>query len=133
MLISKLFVPLYAQLFVMKTLQPVILTFVLFCIALTMQAQYVIVSGGGSIGSSQTRQQQTVGEHSSFFVNGYIYGTDDMEEKPYALPNANVQIVCLNDTSVSSVAVSDKKGHFQTRRFSRHQKFHLPLLPKMLF
>ena len=97
----------------MKTIQSVISTLILFCISLTMQAQYVIVSGGGSsIGSSQTRQQQTVGEHSSFFVNGYIYGTDDMEEKPYALPNANIQIVCLNDTSVSSVAVSDKKGQF---------------------
>ena len=97
----------------MKTIQSVISTLMLFCITLTMQAQYVIVSGGGSsIGSSQKRQQQTVGEHSSFFVNGYIYGTDDMEEKPYALPNANIQIVCLNDTSVSSVAVSDKKGQF---------------------
>ena len=112
MLISKLFVPLYTQQFIMKTLQPVIVTLMLFCMSLTMQAQYVIVSGGGSIGSSQTRQQQTVGEHSSFFVNGYIYGTDDMEEKPYALPNANIQIVCLNDTSVSSVAVSDKQGQF---------------------
>jgi len=104
---------LYARNFKMKTFQSVISTLVLFCISLTMQAQYVIIGGGGnSIGSSQTRQQQTVGEHTSFLVNGNIYGTDDMEEKPYALPNANIQIVCLNDTSVSSVAVSDKKGHF---------------------
>ena len=39
--------------FKMKTLQPVIVTLMLFCISLTMQAQYVIVSGGGnSIGPS---------------------------------------------------------------------------------
>lgn len=97
----------------MKTIQSVISTLMLFCITLTMQAQYVIVSGGGSsIGSSQTRQQQTVGEQQYFHVYGNIYGTDDMEPTPYALPNANVQIVCLNDTSVSAVAVSNKQGGF---------------------
>ncbi len=97
----------------MKTLQPVIVTLMLFCMSLTMQAQYVIVSGGGnSIGSSQTRQQQTVGEQQYFHVYGNIYGTDDMEPTPYALPNANIQIVCLNDTSVSAVAVSNKQGGF---------------------
>ena len=97
----------------MKVLLSFISTLILFCISLTMQAQYVIVSGGGnSIGSSQTRQQQTVGEQQYFHVYGNIYGTDDMEPTPYALPNANIQIVCLNDTSVSAVAVSNKQGGF---------------------
>ncbi|MBR3478125.1 MAG: hypothetical protein IKH43_03395, partial [Bacteroidaceae bacterium] len=97
----------------MKVLLSFISTLMLLCVSLTMQAQYVIVSGGGnSIGSSQTRQQQTVGEQQYFHVYGNIYGTDDMEPTPYALPNANIQIVCLNDTSVSAVAVSNKQGGF---------------------
>ncbi len=101
----------------MKTIQSVISTFILFCIALTMQAQYVIVSGSNSIGSSQTKQQQTIGEQQYFHVYGQILGTDDMEEKPYALPNANIQIVCLNDTAVSAVAVSNKQGGFSQSMF----------------
>ena len=92
----------------MKTLQPVIVTLMLFCMSLTMQAQVVVVNGS----INGYTPPKTVGEKIYFSVSGWIYGTDDMEPKPYALPNANVQIVCLNDTAESAVAVSNKQGRF---------------------
>lgn len=90
----------------MKTLQSLIATIVLFCIACTMQAQNVIVVGG------QANGRRTVGEQIGLNVSGRIFGTDEMEEKPYPLPNAHVQLVCLNDTAVSGVAITGKDGVF---------------------
>ncbi|MBO4431663.1 MAG: outer membrane beta-barrel protein [Bacteroidaceae bacterium] len=78
----------------------------LFCMSIGMQAQ-VYISGGG-----QTNRRQTVGEQIWLNISGRILGTDEMEPKPYPLPSANIQFVCLNDTTVKEVAVTNKDGHF---------------------
>ena len=72
-----------------------------------MQAQNVYISVGG-----QVNGRRTVGEQIGLNVSGRIFGTDEMEEKPYPLPNAHVQLVCLNDTAVSAVAITGKDGVF---------------------
>ena len=79
----------------------------MFCISIGMQAQTVYVLGGG-----QANGRQTVGEKLWLSISGRIFGTDEMEPKPYPLPNANIQLVCLNDTTVKTVAVTEKNGHF---------------------
>lgn len=76
----------------------------LFCISIGMQAQGII--------SGQTNRHQTVGEQIWLNISGRILGTDEMDPKPYPLPSANIQFVCLNDTTVKEVAVTNKDGHF---------------------
>jgi len=78
----------------------------LLCMSIGMQAQIYIAGGG------QTDGRQTVGEKLWLNISGRIFGTDEMEPKPYSLPNANIQLVCLNDTTVKSVAVTNKEGFF---------------------
>ena len=78
----------------------------LFCMSIGMQAQ-VYISGGG-----QPNGRQTVGEQIWLNISGRIYGTDEMDPKPYPLPSANIQFVCLNDTTVKKVAVTNKEGRF---------------------
>ena len=78
----------------------------LFCMSIVMQAQVYIVGGG------QQNGRRTVGEQLWLNISGRIYGTDEMDPKPYPLPSANIQLVCLNDTTVKTVAVADKNGHF---------------------
>ena len=78
----------------------------LLCMSIGMQAQIYIAGGG------QPNGRQTVGEKLWLNISGRIFGTDDMEPKPYSLPNANIQLVCLNDTTVKSVAVTNKEGFF---------------------
>ena len=86
----------------------------LFCMSLGMQAQvvYISVPDGGSIGSSRTRQQRPVGDTWGLTISGRIYGSDELEEKPYPLPNANIQLVCLNDTTAKTVASTWDQGYF---------------------
>ena len=67
----------------------------LFCT--TMQAQSAVTS----------RDEQT-----SFHVSGRVFGIDDESSKPYPLPNAHVRLVCLNDTDVTTVAVTKGNGEF---------------------
>ncbi len=78
----------------------------LLCMSIGMQAQVYIVGGG------QQNGRRTVGEQLWLNISGRIYGTDEMDPKPYPLPSANIQLVCLNDTTVKTVAVADKNGHF---------------------
>lgn len=78
----------------------------LLCMSIVMQAQVYIVGGG------QQNGRRTVGEQLWLNISGRIYGTDEMDPKPYPLPSANIQLVCLNDTTVKTVAVADKNGHF---------------------
>ena len=59
-----------------------------------MQAQSAVTS----------REEQT-----SFHVSGRVFGIDDEASKPYPLPNAHVRLVCLNDTDVATVAVTDSE------------------------
>ncbi len=79
---------------------------VLLCMSIVMQAQVYIIGGG------QQNGRRTVGEQLWLNISGRIFGTDEMDPKPYPLPNANIQLVCLNDTTVKTVAVADKNGHF---------------------
>ncbi len=79
----------------------------LLCMSIGMQAQNVYSSVRG-----QANGRQTVGEQTWLNISGRILGTDEMEPKPYPLPNANIQLVCLNDTTVKTVAVTDKNGWF---------------------
>ena len=76
----------------------------LLCMSIEMQAQNVV--------SGQTNGRQTVGEQIWLNISGRILGTDEMDPKPYPLPNANIQLVCLNDTMVKTVAVTNKNGWF---------------------
>ena len=78
----------------------------LLCMSIGMQAQNVYVSGG------QANGRRTVGEQIRLTVSSRIFGTDEMDPKPYPLPSANIQLVCLNDTTVRTVAVTDKNGWF---------------------
>ena len=81
----------------MKVLLSFISTLMLLCVSLTIQGQ----------------QPRTLGDETEFHILGRIYGTDEMESKPYPLPNANVQFVCLNDTTVTAVTVSGGNGRFE--------------------
>ena len=96
----------------MKTIQSVITTLMLLCMSLGMQAQavYITVPDGRSIGSSRTREQRPVGDTWGLSVSGKIYGSDELEEKPYPLPNAHIQLVCLNDTTAKTVATTWDQG-----------------------
>ena len=76
----------------------------LLCMSIGMQAQGTI--------SGQSNVHRTVGEQIWLNISGRILGTDDMEPKPYPLPSANIQFMCLNDTTVKTVAVTNKDGHF---------------------
>ncbi|MBR6893764.1 MAG: hypothetical protein IKN15_11130 [Bacteroidaceae bacterium] len=98
----------------MKTIQSVITTLMLLCMSLGMQAQavYITVPDGRSIGSSRTREQRPVGDTWGLSVSGKIYGSDELEEKPYPLPNAHIQLVCLNDTTAKTVETSWGDGMF---------------------
>lgn len=78
----------------------------LLCMSIGMQAQ-IYISGGG-----QPNGRQTVGEQIWLNITGRIFGIDEMDPKSYPLPSANIQLVCLNDTTVKQVAVADKNGHF---------------------
>ena len=78
----------------------------LLCMSIGMQAQRFISGGGQPIG------RQTVGEQIWLNITGRIFGIDEMDPKSYPLPSANIQLVCLNDTTVKKVAVADKNGHF---------------------
>ena len=78
----------------------------LLCMSIGMQAQVYISGGGQPIG------RQTVGEQIWLNISGRIYGTDEMDPKSYPLPSANIQLVCLNDTTVKKVAVTNKEGRF---------------------
>ena len=61
----------------------------------------------------QAQNRQTVGDEDYLIVSGWIYGTDEMEPEPYTLPNANVTVVCLNDTLAERGAgATDRKGWF---------------------
>ena len=59
----------------------------LFCMSIVMQAQVYIVGGG------QQNGRRTVGEQLWLNISGRIYGTDEMDPKPYPLPSANIQLV----------------------------------------
>ena len=80
----------------MKALRFVITPLLLLCMALTLQAQ----------------NRRTVGEMMGVVVNGCIYGSDELESKPYGLPNASIHMTCLNDTSVTLDMLSTKNGQF---------------------
>ena len=56
----------------------------LFCMSIVMQAQVYIVGGG------QQNGRRTVGEQLWLNISGRIYGTDEMDPKPYPLPSAPV-------------------------------------------
>jgi len=59
------------------------------------------------------QNRQTVGDEEYLTVSGHIYGTDELEPMPYPLPNANVTMLCLNDTLAGREAcATDKKGEF---------------------
>lgn len=79
----------------------------LLCMSIGMQAQIVYITGSG-----QPNGRQTVGEKIWLNLSGRIFGTDEIDPKPYPLPNANIQLVCLNDTTVKTVAVTNKEGVF---------------------
>lgn len=55
------------------------------------------------------QNQRTVGEQDFLTASGHIYGTDELEPTPYPLPNANVTMVCLNDTLAGSTAAATKR------------------------
>ena len=80
----------------MKAFQIVITPLLLLCMALSLQAQ----------------PRQTVGDRTSISVHGFIFGSDELEEKPYPLPNASIHLTCLNDTTATSDLHSRQNGQF---------------------
>ena len=60
----------------------------------------------------QAQNRRTVGDMMGVVVNGCVYGSDELESKPYGLPNASIHMTCLNDTSVTLDMLSTKNGQF---------------------
>ena len=60
----------------------------------------------------QAQNRRTVGDMMGVVVNGCVYGSDELESKPYGLPNASIHMTCLNDTSVTLDILSTKNGQF---------------------
>ena len=54
-------------------------------------------------------------------VKGKVMGTDDFEPNPYPLQNANVQLICVADTTQIGGAAVDKDGKFTGYIFCRNK------------
>ena len=59
------------------------------------------------------QNRRTVGDQEWLDISARIFGSDEMEEKPYPLPNANVTIQCLNDTLAGRKSTAtNREGKF---------------------
>lgn len=54
-------------------------------------------------------------------VKGKVMGTDDFEPNPYPLQNANVQLICVADTTQIGGVAADKDGKFTGYIFCRNK------------
>lgn len=55
-----------------------------------------------------------------FVVNGVVYGTDEFEPKPYPLQGANIEVMCVGDSTETYGAASNSNGEFLIPIFMRH-------------
>ena len=72
---------------------------------LFLHAQFVVVRGGDYYyGDGE--------DYTEYQVKGRVYGSDEFDDKPYALPNAVIKLFCQNDTASKGGGQSDKEGRF---------------------
>lgn len=65
------------------------------------------------VANMAAQNRRTVGDQDHLLVGGRILGSDEMEAKPYPLPNANVTILCLNDTLAGRKSTAtNREGKF---------------------
>lgn len=56
-----------------------------------------------------------------FVVNGRLFGTDEFEPKPYPLQSANVEVICVGDTTQMFGGATNKDGEFLIPIFLRER------------
>ena len=83
-------------------------SFIFYLLPLPLHAQFVTVRGGGFYGGYYDDGE----DYTDYLVTGHVYGSDEMDDKPYALPNASVRLYCQNDTTGKGGGQSDKDGKF---------------------
>ena len=65
------------------------------------------------VANMAAQNRRTVGDQEWLDISARIFGSDEMEEKPYPLPNANVTIQCLNDTLAGRKSTAtNREGKF---------------------
>ena len=97
--------------------------------ALPGKAQYIkqskidpinaeLAKAGIEVKISPLITQALAGDGIRFRICGNVYGTDEFDSVPYPLSGANVQIICVGDTSKHTTAVCNEKGNFEISSYA---------------